>query len=708
MNEAHIASPQRGDYPRLMSNFLRVTQLTLRKKTMTDHITIPAVMPRIQYTANGSQTVYAYPFPIFSTNDLTISFDNVVQYAGYIITGAGASSGGAVTFAPAPPNNVIVTLERRLAIQRSTDFQEGGDFSARSLNNEFDYTVAALQQVQSDTAGMLRFDRSELPNTVTLPSRALRANKILGFDGSGNPKSYDAGAAPSPAQFAPTGTGAMSRAVADRLNEIVSVKDFGAIGNGIADDTLPIQKALNAHANVFVPPGTFRTTAPLMVGQGQQLYGAGFSSIIHGADNTFNLIQMTADYARVSCLKLENGNAGIKLFGFNGVCVQNSVADVSIWDANYGLLLDGYNDTNYPCYWNNFHRVLIARPKIHGVWLTKSGAGDTPNANKFHAVRVYSLGANITGSGFYVEYGRYNNSFVDCEANIHTTGHSCFRLGANTEKTLFINPYAEALAALPNFYLGAGSVETNIINLLSAAAGPAIQDLSGGNYTTLNSGYPIKNRLSKTLATDLTVQQLRYDTKFIDGVSTLNVDLTTSCYLVSAFGGNVTVNLPNAATAGGASVTIKKTDLSGNNVIIQETGGDGPDNRTVVLGSRYDYVTLVCNGATWWITSATQNPANTYFYDGLSLVQPDLSRQVYLVSAYSGVTECRLPPANAANAAGRIVTIKKTDVSTNKVNVSVSGGGYIDGASFFTLNVIYDAVTVISNGANWFVISKKS
>jgi hypothetical protein len=370
-------------------------------------------------------------------------------------------------------------------------------------------------------------------------------------------------------------------------------------------------------------------------------------------------------------------------------------------------VLDGYTDTNKPCYWNHVTRVLIARPKTHGVHLVKSGAGDTPNANKFHGVRVYSLGANITGSGFYVQHGRYNNSFVDCEANLHTTAHSCIRVGANTEKNIFINPYTETLAAIPNVVLESGSLETILVNLLSASAGPAIQDASGGSYTAYNAGYPDKNRMGKTRLTDLTVEMLRFDTEYFEapGAATLTVDQSTSCYIVSASNGQITVNLPTASNATGAQITIKKSDISSNLVVVQETGGTGPDGKTIKLSAQYDYITVVSNGANWWIVAHNLMPDNTYYIDGQTLIQPDLTRPLYFVSAFGGAAEFRLPPANAVNAVGRTITIKKVDVSANAVTVTVSGGAHPDGSTQ-VLNAQYKAVTVASNGANWFVIAR--
>jgi polygalacturonase len=40
--------------------------------------------------------------------------------------------------------------------------------------------------------------------------------------------------------FTQSGTGAIRRTVENKLKDTVSVKDFGAVGNGVADDTAAI------------------------------------------------------------------------------------------------------------------------------------------------------------------------------------------------------------------------------------------------------------------------------------------------------------------------------------------------------------------------------------------------------------------------------------------------------------------------------------
>jgi hypothetical protein len=61
--------------------------------------------------------------------------------------------------------------------------------------------------------------------------------------------------------YVPTGTGAVTTTVQAKLREMVSVKDFGAVGDGVVDDTAAIQAALAAHNTVVVPSGSVCITS---------------------------------------------------------------------------------------------------------------------------------------------------------------------------------------------------------------------------------------------------------------------------------------------------------------------------------------------------------------------------------------------------------------------------------------------------------------
>ena len=77
------------------------------------------------------------------------------------------------------------------------------------------------------------------------------------------------GAAPS--AFTQTGTGAVATTVDAKLKESVSVKDFGATGDGATDDTVKIQAAIDAFDNVLIPKGTYVLGADLTLDAGKTL-----------------------------------------------------------------------------------------------------------------------------------------------------------------------------------------------------------------------------------------------------------------------------------------------------------------------------------------------------------------------------------------------------------------------------------------------------
>jgi hypothetical protein len=153
---------------------------------MSNHIQIGDVTPRIQYAADGIQTQFSYPFPIFVEDNLEVYTGDTKEVSGYSVIGAGTSYGGSVVFDEPPASGVVVTLRRSLSINRTTDFQQSGAFRAKDINDEFDYLTAALQQVADDVGRAVHLSSTDEDTDLELPSKDERANKVLGFDASGD------------------------------------------------------------------------------------------------------------------------------------------------------------------------------------------------------------------------------------------------------------------------------------------------------------------------------------------------------------------------------------------------------------------------------------------------------------------------------------------------------------------------------------------
>lgn len=101
--------------------------------------------------------------------------------------------------------------------------------------------------------------------------------------------------------FIQAGTGAVSRTTQDRLRDTVCVKDFGAKGDGVTDDTAAIQAAIDHVLSrpqgcaLYGPAGRYLLTAPLNLPLSKHLtmYGDGQATQFFGATAFGFLLQIT-------------------------------------------------------------------------------------------------------------------------------------------------------------------------------------------------------------------------------------------------------------------------------------------------------------------------------------------------------------------------------------------------------------------------------
>lgn len=116
-----------------------------------------------------------------------------------------------------------------------------------------------------------------------------------------------------------TGTAELSQTVEAKLRQTVSVKDFGAVGDGVTNDTAAIQAALNSGYNVMLPSGTYSFTSELvMQTNNQSLFGQGVLKpvgAINGVKVTggctgveLNLTFNSASHSGGYCVYISNGN----------------------------------------------------------------------------------------------------------------------------------------------------------------------------------------------------------------------------------------------------------------------------------------------------------------------------------------------------------------------------------------------------------------
>lgn len=151
----------------------------------------------------------------------------------------------------------IVTVETATATQGQTVF---------NLTNQYTVGANALQVSLNGAVQVVNVDYTETAANQVTFATGLNSGDVLLFKvfstslytaPSSSTVSYNQGDA-----------GAVNRFVSSRLQDFVTAKDFGATGNGTTDDTTFIQAALNTGKQVWLPAGTYKITAPLVITQG--------------------------------------------------------------------------------------------------------------------------------------------------------------------------------------------------------------------------------------------------------------------------------------------------------------------------------------------------------------------------------------------------------------------------------------------------------
>ena len=155
-------------------------------------MTVSTTTRKNSYTGNGSSTVFAYSFRIFSDSDIKVYVDGTLKSLSthYTISGAGSASGGNVTFTSGntPPDTKSVVIIRELPRTQPTDYVANSALSATSLEDTADKNLMLIQEIDAKAEDGFRFaDTVVDAGTITIDKNAAdRANKLLSFDASGN------------------------------------------------------------------------------------------------------------------------------------------------------------------------------------------------------------------------------------------------------------------------------------------------------------------------------------------------------------------------------------------------------------------------------------------------------------------------------------------------------------------------------------------
>lgn len=197
--------------------------------------------------------------------------------------------------------------------------------------------------------------------------------------------------------FIQAGAGAQPRSVQSKLRDVVSVKDFGAVGDGIADDTAAIQAAVT-HAqqsglSVYIPSGTYKVTSTIASSGAPSIVGDGTKSVVFVSSNSITAFEFAVnttsvdgwglyDFSVIGPITSNATSIAFKFVGDNLSFLQYGGSNCFVYGFGAAVKDEKVARTTgfgkeAMLNWNKWSMTLINQGKA-GFWATQgSGTGNS-------------------------------------------------------------------------------------------------------------------------------------------------------------------------------------------------------------------------------------------------------------------------------------------------------------------------------------------
>lgn len=520
------------------------------------------------------------------------------------------------------------------------------------------------------------------------------------------------------ATFTQSGTGAVQRTVEAKLKDVVSVKDFGAVGDGVTNDTAAIQAAVNAvgtagGGTVYFPAGTYLVSATIAVNysnvylRGEGMWNtlitrnsSAFSDTIlfqgGGSDATLLLnvgitdigIRTTGLMSSGAHLQLD----GVARFEINSVYAENGYINLLFKAATAGVITNTYTLGTNLYGGSGTNRAYVQFTNSAGGY-TKKDCGDVFvdnfNWRSNTSNQLYGYGLIIeSADGLWFQNGHIGNCVT---ANIFINSNNTAPLNL----VFFSNVMSDEGVAHSCLITGSGSTDFETIRFTGC------EFKSGGDPAYCTYGLVV--------ASGCTVDELQFSNCLFQefgaqGVliqSSVNGNITfTGCIVkgngrtLSAPGYELSANARGVSIVGGSSGRARNTWVTGSQTYGVKIGGSatGISVNGVDLTGNATGPLSIDGSASAEVNNCILGAAPTVA--SASTFTPPAGYRYMYVSGTTQIDNIQITQAD------RVITLIFTDTVTVKDaigNLKLNGDFAADAD---------DSLTLLYNGTHWIELSR--
>ena len=226
-----------------------------------------------------------------------------------------------------------------------------------------------------------------------------------------------------------TPTGAINRPINQKLQERISVKDFGAVGDGTTDDTTAFKNAIASletntlyrGGTIYIPSGKYKITDTLQIFSASGTDSSGINIFLVGDGPYSTTLDFSSSAAGKDGIQILNGgNFGISKLFINGATQNGIRMGSEPIDANYNFefVIEQVQVKN--CVGSGLSSPQSYLGTIRDCWFLYNG-GHGIELTGYHTSLDISRTecGNNAGDGFHVN-GMVYSTFTACAADANT------------------------------------------------------------------------------------------------------------------------------------------------------------------------------------------------------------------------------------------------------------------------------------------------